>query len=239
MTEPYSERGRFLRTALYFEWGLALAAIVLGWLLGVQPLRGFSFAAAHLPAQLAAIGYGVLATLPLLLGLLVIERLPWGPLIRLRELVNQQVVPLFAEASLFDLAMISLAAGCGEELLFRGLLQVWLTEMGGSWWGMNASAAMVVGLAISAALFGLAHYITHTYVVLAAGIGLYLGWLLIATGHLLAPITTHALYDFLALLYLTHRWRAGITVSEGWEERAGEEDSMGGRGSADDADVRR
>ena len=50
-------------------------------------------------------------------------------------------------------------------------------------------------------MFGLAHSVTRTYAILATIIGLYFGWLWLATGNLLVPITTHAVYDFLALVY--------------------------------------
>ena len=64
-----------------------------------------------------------------------------------------------------------------------------------------------VGLVAAAILFGLLHPLTPTYAVLAALIGLYLGWLRMATGNLFVPITTHAIYDFLVLAYLV-KWRA-------------------------------
>ena len=67
--------------------------------------------------------------------------------------------------------------------------------VGGSW-------GVWVGLAVASVLFGLAHAITVSYVLLAALMGLYLGWLWIATGNLLVPIMAHAGYDFLALVYL-------------------------------------
>ncbi|MFC1597814.1 lysostaphin resistance A-like protein, partial [Planctomycetota bacterium] len=58
------------------------------------------------------------------------------------------------------------------------------------------------GLAVAAILFGLAHPITPGYVLLAGLMGLYLGWLQITCGNLLVPIMAHAVYDFLALVYL-------------------------------------
>jgi uncharacterized protein len=44
--------------------------------------------------------------------------------------------------------------------------------------------------------------VNRSYAMLAGVIGLYLGWLWMATGELLLPIAVHALYDFLALVYL-------------------------------------
>ena len=40
------------------------------------------------------------------------------------------------------------------------------------------------------------------YAVLAALMGIYLGWLFLATGNLAVPIVTHGVYDFLALVYI-------------------------------------
>ena len=51
-------------------------------------------------------------------------------------------------------------------------------------------------------LFGLAHALTRTYAVLATLVGFYLGFLFWLTGNLLAPILAHAVYDFVALVYL-------------------------------------
>ena len=42
---------------------------------------------------------------------------------------------------------------------------------------------------------------TKTYALIATLIGAYLGILWIAIGNLLAPIATHAVYDFVALAY--------------------------------------
>ena len=57
----------------------------------------------------------------------------------------------------------------------------------------------LVGVAI---LFGLLHAVNVAYAVLAALMGLYLGWLWMATGNLAVPIVAHAVYDFLALVYI-------------------------------------
>ena len=92
--------------------------------------------------------------------------------------------------------LISLFAGAGEEMLFRGLIQAgldeWMTGPAGAW----------IALAVASLLFGLAHMVSATYAVVAALIGAYLGALLIATDNLLAPIVAHGLYDFVALIYL-------------------------------------
>lgn len=75
-------------------------------------------------------------------------------------------------------------------MLFRGFVQGGLTRLLGP----------VLAVSIASRLFGLVHWVNAAYAVLAGLIGVYLGveWLL--SGNLLAPILTHGIYDFLALL---------------------------------------
>lgn len=60
---------------------------------------------------------------------------------------------------------------------------------------------MVLALILAAVAFGAAHLITWTYAVVTTIIGAYLGLLWIWTGNLLTPMVTHAVYDFIALVY--------------------------------------
>ena len=105
-------------------------------------------------------------------------------------------MPLFRQATLTQLAVISLMAGLGEELLFRGVIQGKITQV------VGGPAGNWVGAIVAALLFGLAHSVSLTYAILAALIGLYLSWTWLATGNLLVPIAAHTVYDFVALVYL-------------------------------------
>ena len=105
-------------------------------------------------------------------------------------------MPLFRDCNLAQLAIISALAGLGEETLFRGVVQVGVAQ------GIAGPHGVWLGLLVAAILFGLLHLITPMYAILAGLIGLYLGGLWLLTGNLLTPITTHAAYDFLALVYL-------------------------------------
>jgi uncharacterized protein len=187
---------RITRLALWFEGALGLAALAIGWLIGHWPALGMNLAWSAAGEQARAIGWGIVATVPPLLALVVIDRFPIGPLRQLRELAHAQIRPMFAGASLLQLAAISLAAGWGEEMLFRGLVQGglsrWLPADLGSW------AALV----IASIVFGVCHWLNTTYAVLAMLAGAYFGLLLIFTGSLWPPIVAHALYDFVALVYL-------------------------------------
>ena len=56
-------------------------------------------------------------------------------------------------------------------------------------------------LLISNVIFGLLHMRTVLYALIAGGVGVYLTVIYFATDNLLTPITTHILYDAVALEY--------------------------------------
>jgi membrane protease YdiL (CAAX protease family) len=174
------------------EGGLAVLAVLLGLLLGYAPWQNNDWSA-------AALLRGVLLTLPMLLLFSLCVRWPVGPLARIKQFVEEFVKPAFAHCTLLDLAVLSLLAGIGEEWLFRGVLQPALADAFGLW----------PALLLASLLFGLAHPITFTYVVYATLIGLYLGWFAHTFGNLLEVTLAHALYDWIALLYLVRPSQPG------------------------------
>jgi membrane protease YdiL (CAAX protease family) len=178
-------RHQLVLFAVLLEGGLAVLALGLGWLFG-QP----AWADLHWDPRDAALG--ALASLPLLLVFLICTRWPVGPLARIRQFADEVIRPLFAACRLPDLAVISLLAGFGEEMLFRGVIQGVLSRWLGPW----------TGVPLAGILFGLMHLITLSYAVMAALMGIYLGWVWAASENLLVVIVAHALYDFLALVYL-------------------------------------
>ncbi len=180
----------FAVTAALFEGGLAIFALSLGWAFDIPPMASFRW-------SWIDFGWGVAATIPPLGLLGLCLYLPWRPFQRILRLLNQTILPLFRECRLIEIAMISVLAGLGEEMLFRPIVQEGLAHWIGSPYGT------VLGLIAAATIFGLLHGMTVTYAILAGVIGLYLGSIWLLTGNLLVPITVHALYDFLALAALT------------------------------------
>ncbi len=86
--------------------------------------------------------------------------------------------------------LISLLAGIGEEITYRGVMFILLWRITGS----GIAAAL-----IAAVIFGVSHYIQGwTSVLLIAGFGLIFQWLYYISGSLLAPILLHFLYDVVA-----------------------------------------
>ncbi len=194
---------RLVRLGVIVEGGLALLALAIGVLVNFSPIGTIELAYRAIPAHAAATLWGVAAALPMAIVLLVVETVPLRSIRALRQFVEQSIAPLFAGASLGDLAMISAMAGLGEEMLFRGLLQAGLA----SWLGHGGSDW--IAIAVASVAFGLVHCVTWTYCVVATLVGAYLGCVFWMSGHLLVPIVAHALYDFLALVYFVKVKRPG------------------------------
>lgn len=170
------------------EGTLAPLALALGALLGQHPLSQFSWTS-------EAMVLGALATLPMLALLGVTVRWPYGPLRRIKEFFDSELRPALAGARWHDLALLSIAAGLGEEMLFRGVIQGAAVD----WFGP------VGGVLAASALFGLLHPVSPAYVLLAALLGAFLGTILVFDGNLLTVVIAHALYDFIALALLLRR----------------------------------
>jgi CAAX protease family protein len=194
MAEP--DPAHTTRIALIFEGGLAVAALAIGWLVGQSPLVGVDSSGGQTREQLEAVGWGLIATVPLLAGLLVIDRIPLGPFRRLRDMTAAVVSQMFSGASILQLAAVAITAGIGEELLFRGLVQAGVSRLLPGGWGPWAALAM------AAVLFGVCHWLNTTYALLAMLAGAYFGFLMLATHSIWTPIAAHATYDFIALVYL-------------------------------------
>lgn len=95
------------------------------------------------------------------------------------------------------------AAGWGEEMLFRGVLQFELSERLGD----------TVALGSSAVVFGALHAVTPLYAILAGLASLYFGELYLQYHNLAVPIVCHGLYDVGALM-AAHWAVSGMTQEE-------------------------
>ena len=178
------------------EGGLAIIAILGGWLFGVDVVQQLRFEEGWDTSYLTSVaGMSVLGIVPMLGLLWLVETHTWEPIVRLRQFSRETLVPMFAEVPVAGLLVISFAAGFGEELLFRGLMQTVFAEWMPMW----------MAILFSAAIFGAMHYLTMTYAILATLMGCYLGILFYATDQIWVPIISHAAYDFVALCYMRHR----------------------------------
>ena len=163
--------------------------MLLAW--GLGRATGFPITS-QMHLSWAAIGMAVGETLPLLLLAWWSLHTRWLPVAQLVETVRKAVVPMFAGTPVYALALVSFLAGVGEEALFRGVLLSVVAKWLG---GLGALVATSV-------LFGLAHFVTPGYAVVAGLVGAYLGGLTLLHQNILVPMLVHALYDFVALAYL-------------------------------------
>jgi uncharacterized protein len=179
------------------EGALAPFSLLVGWLFGLNPLATCVWSE-------KAVLDGVIATLPMIVMLAVTVRWPIGPLARIKAFFDTELAPMLRGCDWADLALVSLAAGVGEEMLFRGIIQDGLAR----WFGPIASLIAV------SVLFGLLHPVSFAYILLAGVLGVYLGACWLVTGNLLSVIIAHALYDFIALLVLLDEARNRDEESE-------------------------
>jgi membrane protease YdiL (CAAX protease family) len=128
---------------------------------------------------------------------LLIYRLPWRSVMFIRKYMATLYRDFIRHCSAFQLLLISVLAGIGEELLFRGVLQTLVTR-----WCGGEMRGIVIGVLVTALIFGLVHPISKFYVVICTLIGAYLGWLFVQTNNLTVPVIVHAFYDFCIFLYL-------------------------------------
>ncbi|MAI71567.1 MAG: CPBP family intramembrane metalloprotease [Rhodopirellula sp.] len=193
----------FLSAAL-FELALAALALFLGWVIGPSARETIpELSIDELWPILISILIGCVAAAPILLFVEIIRRIPWEPIRELERLTDDGMLRSLLQLRPLELIMVSLCAGIGEELLFRGWLMYWLANLIGLAefsGGATSSLAMGIALVTSSLVFGFFHPITKLYIILAALMGLYFGGLLLYTGNLLVPIAAHATYDAVQLI---------------------------------------
>lgn len=208
MESPARESTSLTKIAAFVYVAMTAGALLVAWGLDINVWR-VELAEATWQTHLGAAEYGLIATLPLIVLLILFECFPPRWLSRLKDSVDRHVMPLIENLSLGEFLLLALFAGVGEELVFRGLVQTWLEE-----WLPDAmpGGPVVVSIIIAGVCFGACHWINDQYAWMAAIVGMYLGAEFVLVDHLLAPIVTHACYDFFALWYLTARRKRPTTV---------------------------
>lgn len=189
MTDP----DRFTRVAVVVQAVLGAA----GWY-GATAI-GAPVRFGPRPLASLAIGVGVGATLGALVRALFARQPSW--LASLRRTVDEQLVPTVGRLGTGQIVVVSLAAGVGEELCFRGWLQP------------------LVGALPASLVFGAAHVAGVRTLPLGAWatvMGGALGALVAPTGGLGASMTAHACYDLIAFQYLRTRALASADGRDGW-----------------------
>ncbi len=150
-----------------------------------------------IPVQVSGAGllpsvlYGFLGALCTYGVLLLLSRIPG----LFPDNLDRQMRGLYRFASGYSwsvLLLLSIFAGVGEELLFRGAVQGWLAVH------TNATTAVLA----ASVLFGLVHCVSFAYFVIATGLGLVLGLAYAITDSILLVMIWHSVYDMIALFCL-------------------------------------
>lgn len=189
-------RNRFLYLALVVQGGVLLLAWLVGQTLGISPFQLVRWEGADLVV-------GLLAVLPML----VVYRLSPG----LRQQANDSLGDSLGRCRWYDLVVLALLAGVGEELFFRGMLYEGLLPL-------NLWVAVVV----SNLVFGLLHAVSWRYFLTATMIGLGMHALaeISETRNLLAPMVAHSVYDLVAFFLLRREYQT-IHPAAAAEDAAG------------------
>ncbi len=171
-------------TALMFQGGIGLLGLFAVWLFEIPLLLD------GLNAVEMAL-FGAVGAAATYLVLVLLSRVPW----LFPDNLSGQMQALYNFAASYRwpvLGALSLLAGVGEELLFRGAIQGWLLQHTGPWTAVIAASV----------LFGLVHYVSFTYFVMATGLGAVLGVAYQFSQSLALVMVWHALYDMVALYCL-------------------------------------
>lgn len=178
-----------MQLAIAVEGGLILLAVALAWLFDTSLVAGIRL-------QPLSLAIGLAASLPMFAVLPLTAQSELPLLAQIREVMDEHLLPWLRRCRLIDLAVLASLAGIAEELLFRAFLQAAIGDwLGPSW-----------GLVFASMIFGVVHWITPGYALLACLAGFYLGGVWLATGgDTLAVMLAHGIYDFGALLILL-RW---------------------------------
>lgn len=140
-----------------------------------------------------AVVTAVFWTVPFVAVFKLLEQFPTDAYRATEEIVRKLMSPRNAA----EIFLFCLAAGVGEEVLFRGFLQ--------SLFARQLNLGNLKGCIIASLFFGASHSVTPLYFLLSTLAGGYFGWLFVSSGSILQPIIVHTLYDVVVALLIRRR----------------------------------
>ncbi len=183
-------RNRFRLLAVAVQGGVLLLAWLVGHTLGLSPAKSVRW-------EMTGLVAGLLAVLPML----AVYRYSPG----LRKLASDSLGESLARCQWYDLVMLAVLAGVGEELLFRGMLYEGLLPLN-----------LWVAVIISNVAFGMLHALSWNYFITTTtiGFGMHLLAGISEPRNLLAPMVAHSVYDLIAFFLLRREYRFAISATD-------------------------
>ena len=129
MSRSLITNDNFFISACIFEATLIPLAIILGWISSINPFANIFFTE-------TALATGLMGTIPLILIFLAFEQIQANSVGEIRQLLLDTLGPGLQDRHWTDLLILALIAGIAEELLFRGVIQLWIEQS----WGTLAAA---------------------------------------------------------------------------------------------------
>jgi membrane protease YdiL (CAAX protease family) len=137
------------------------------------------------------------------IAMLCLEKIQWAWIQETATVAEKNLSELLNNCSVFQMIALSLAAGVGEEMLFRGWLQGTLVEQ---WQPTFGATGVCIAIALSSAVFGFAHPLSRGYIAIAFLLGLVLGGFAWCCNNVLIAIMAHATYDAVLMLVFASKW---------------------------------
>lgn len=180
-----------IASVLASEGALLLTAL---WLAGAEPL-GLALTPTLVDSGIGLVAGGAVSAA---IWRVMVAPRAWQQRFRHDLIVVGRLIA--SRLTVVDIVFISMAAGLGEELLFRAALMDGLSTRLDPW----------SALLLTSALFGLLHPVSPVYIAYAAGVGAVLGILTMAVGGVWAAVVAHAVIDCVGL-WLVRQSAAGLS----------------------------
>lgn len=188
--------------AAMFELSIGLLAVLLASFWGVHPhetmpkITEYSRIGAGLGGGFA-IGLGMV----LLVHGLEIFRFRW--IEDASEIAEKHLQVLLRGCSFWHVIALSLSAGVGEELLFRGWLQGTLVRE----LEVFGTGGIAFAILLASLMFGIVHPLSRGYVAVATVLGVILGVTAYWTQNIFTAIIGHAVYDAILMILFVRKMR--------------------------------
>ena len=186
--------------AAMFELGIGLFAVILASFVGVHPHETMPKLTEYFRVAAGFIGgIAVGVVMVLMVHGLEIFRFRWME--EASDIAEKHLSVLLRGCNVWHLIALSLAAGVGEELLFRGWLQgTLLREL-----EILGIGGVAFAIFLSSLMFGLVHPLSRGYVAVATVLGIVLGITAYWSQNLFMAIIGHAVYDAILMIQFVRK----------------------------------